>query len=299
MVLAGDAGGTYSLPTWYETVSGYDGEGDHPYTQLAGGDVLSDAHVGRLSFGTLTELETIVAKTVGYESTPYLADTAWYTRACLVGDPERLRLQHRPGPAVDQDPPAAAGVHADRHHLRRQLRQSDVHRPEPGRHHLLLPRLLPGMSGWGNSNTNALTNGWKMPFACISTCGTGSFAGGTARSEQFLRAGSPTTPKAAIGAIGTATTGTHTRFNNCYTFGVFWGMLYNECSRDGRGPHLGQAQPLPQLPGHPAELGHHLLLLEQPHGRPGLRHLDGRAGPGGRHFTPQPCRWARTHLPSR
>ena len=94
------------------------------------------------------------------------------------------------------------------------------------------------MSGWSNSNTNALTNGWKMPFAIMSTCGTGSFAGGTARSEAFLRAGSAINrPRAAVGAIGTATPGTHTRFNNCFTYGVFGGLLYEGPSRDGRGPH--------------------------------------------------------------
>jgi hypothetical protein len=30
VVLAADAGGSYSLPTWYESLSGYSGEGDHP-----------------------------------------------------------------------------------------------------------------------------------------------------------------------------------------------------------------------------------------------------------------------------
>jgi len=83
IVLAGDANGTYALPTW----SSGGGEGDHPYSQLAGGDLLADAHVGRLSFETLSELDIIVAKTVNYESTPYMGDTAWYRRACLVGDP--------------------------------------------------------------------------------------------------------------------------------------------------------------------------------------------------------------------
>jgi hypothetical protein len=232
VVLAADAGGSYSLPTWYENLSGYGGEGDHPYTQLAGNDVLSDIHLGRLSFGTLAELETIVAKTVGYESTPYMTDTAWYTRACLVGDPDasgystvqvqqwiKTRLLQLGYAQVDT---IFSGNFVSQ--MSTALNRGDT---------MFCYRGYYQMSGWGNSNTNALTNGWKMPFACISTCGTGSFAGGTARSEQFLRAGTATTPKAAVGSIGTATTGTHTRYNNCYTFGVFWGMLDSGASEMG------------------------------------------------------------------
>ncbi len=84
----GDAQAPITIPTFYENLSGYDGEGDHPYTQLEGNDVLADAHVGRLSFGSTTELDVVVNKIIGYESTPYTAnDPGWFRRACLVGDP--------------------------------------------------------------------------------------------------------------------------------------------------------------------------------------------------------------------
>jgi hypothetical protein len=167
-----------------------------------------------------------VAKTVGYESTPYLQDTAWYSRACLVGDPNdsgystvqveqwiKTRLLQMGYAQIDT---VFSGSFVSQ--MSTDLNRGDT---------IFCYRGYYQMSGWGNSNTNALTNGWKMPFACMCTCGTGSFASGTSRSEQFLRAGTATVPKAAVGAIGTSTTGTHTRFNNCFTFGVFWGMLYN------------------------------------------------------------------------
>ncbi len=226
VVFAGDASGSYVIPTFYESVSGYGGEGDHPYSQLAGGDVLSDVHLGRLSFSSLTELEVIVAKSVNYEATPYLAaDPNWFTRACLVGDPvesgystvqvqqwikTRLRqLEYTQIDTVFADPFVSQMTTA--------LNRGDT---------IFCYRGIAGMSGWTNSYTNALTNYHKLHFALISTCGTGTWAGGTARSEQFLRAGTPANPKAAIGCVGTATTGTHTRFNNCYTLGTFQGLLY-------------------------------------------------------------------------
>lgn len=61
------------------------------------------------------------------------------------------------------------------------------------------------------------------------TCGTGSFANGTSRSEGFLRAnGGPTNPRGGIAGIGTATVGTHTRYNNCIHYGIFRGLLWED-----------------------------------------------------------------------
>jgi hypothetical protein len=223
IVLAGDASGTYVVPTWYEPNTG--GEGDFPYTQLEGDDLLSDAHVGRLSFNTLPELETIVAKIVGYESNPFLNDPGWFTRACLVGDPGasgystvqvmqwiKTRLRQLGYTQIDTvfsgDFPSQMST---------ALNRGDT---------IFSYRGTYGMSGWTNTHTSALMNGWKMPFVMASTCGTGSFASGTSISEGFLRAGTSINPKGGIGAIGTATTGTHTRFNNCLTMGVMQGLLY-------------------------------------------------------------------------
>ncbi|MDM7915106.1 MAG: C25 family cysteine peptidase, partial [Candidatus Eisenbacteria bacterium] len=227
IVLAGDANGSYSVPTFYENVSGYYGEGDHPYTQLEGSDVLADAHVGRLSFSSYTELETIVAKIVGYESAPSLADPNWFQRACLVGDPypsgpscvqiqqwAKVRLRQLGYTQIDT---VFSGDFVPQ--MATALNRGDT---------VFSYRGYYNMSGWGNNNTYALTNGWKLPFVVTITCDTGSFANGTSRSEGFLRAGTPTTPRGGIGAIGTATIGTHTRFNNCIHYGILYGLLYNE-----------------------------------------------------------------------
>lgn len=226
VVFAGDAAGSYIIPTFYENLTTYGGEGDHPYSQLAGGDVLSDVHLGRLSFGSLTELEVIVAKSVNYEATPFIAsDPDWFTRACLVGDPAssgyscvqvqqwiKTRLRQIGYTQIDT---VFSGSYASQ--MSTALNRGDT---------IFCYRGYWGFSGWSNSNTNSLTNINKLHFAIISTCGTGSWAGSVGNSEQFLRAGTVASPKAGIGAVGTATTGTHTRFNNCYTYGAFQGLLY-------------------------------------------------------------------------
>jgi hypothetical protein len=225
VVLAGDASGTYNIPTWRDPF--YNGEGDHPYTQLDGSDMISDVHLGRLSFSSTTNLEQIVSKTVNYESNPYTTDDpGWFTRACLVGDPNssgystvqvmqsiKTQLLQIGYTQIDT---VFSGSFVSQ--MTAALNRGDT---------IFAYRGYIGMSGWTNSNTDALTNAWKMPFGVMSTCGTGGFASGTCRSEEFLRAWDSTNnrPRGTVGAIGTATSDTHTRFNNCYTYGVIGGLL--------------------------------------------------------------------------
>ncbi len=227
VVFAGDADGSYTIPTWFESSSGYNGEGDHPYCQLEGGDVLADVHLGRLSFGSTSELETIVAKSTGYENNPSTGtDPEWFTRACLVGDPSasgpstitvqrwiKSRLLQIGYTDVDT---VFSGSYVTS--MRNALNLGDT---------IFSYRGYYGMSGWTNSNTNQLSNTWELPFCIIITCDTGSFASGTARSEGFLRAGTSGSPKGGIGAIGTATIGTHTRYNNCMHYGILRGLLWD------------------------------------------------------------------------
>jgi hypothetical protein len=228
VVLVGDANGSYAIPTWFESYSGYGGEGDHPYVQLEGNDVLADAHVGRLSFNDLSELEIIVSKIVNYESSPYLDEPDWFTRACLVGDPSSsgysvvqvqqwikqrlLEIGYTEVDTVFTEPFVSQMLN--------NLNKGDTFFSYRGYWH---------MSGWTNSYTYALQNGWKLPYVVTITCDTGSFADGTSRTEGFLRAGDdPDHPKGGLGAVGTATIGTHTRYNNCVHYGIFQGLLYED-----------------------------------------------------------------------
>jgi len=229
VVLAGDAGGSYSIPCWYETLSGYGGEGDHYYTNLAGGDLLADVHLGRLSFRSLAELQGIVNKIITYETAPPTADAGWFTRAALTGDP------------------GASGITTvwvnqwvKSHLLNMGYTQIDT--IFSGNFTSLMMASLNqgcsafgyrgylGMSGFTSGSASVLTNGMELPYVLIPTCSTGSFADDVScRSEAFLRNPSG----GGIGAIGTATIGTHTRYNNCYYMGAWDGALLHDDHRLG------------------------------------------------------------------
>jgi hypothetical protein len=231
VTLVGDVDGAIAIPCWHESYSGYQGESDFPYSQLDGEDPLSDVHIGRISVnsnGPLTaydQLQIYVDKIVSYESTPYMADTNWYTQGTVVGDPTssyisvvqimqwvKRRLLETGFTEVDTifGSPYVAQMTAS-------LNQGSS---------IFAYRGWLGMSGWNNGYTDALTNGRKMPFGVNITCGTGSFAGGTAISEEWMRAGTLGAPKGGIACIGTATTGTHTRFNNSVMQGIFRGLYW-------------------------------------------------------------------------
>ena len=62
VTIVGDAEGTYDIPTWSESWSGYNGDGDMPYTTLEGNDVYPEVFIGRISFSSSSHLNTIVIK---------------------------------------------------------------------------------------------------------------------------------------------------------------------------------------------------------------------------------------------
>ncbi len=219
--LIGDAGGSFNIPTSYFA----GGEGDHYYTTLAGNDQIGDVHIGRLSFNSILQWQTIVYKTIMYEREPYMENPDWFSRALLVGDP------------------TTSGMSCVYTNI--NIRELIVHNyPEfdfleiyeapfqPTMQNMIdlgvtyfNYRGFGGMSGWYDGTADYLHNGMMLPFVVISTCATGDFAGTEGcRSEAFLRAGSLSNPKGAIGAIGTATITTHTCFNNCYVTGVAYGL---------------------------------------------------------------------------
>jgi len=233
VVLVGDVDGDIALPTWYETMSGYLGEGDHFYSLLNGRDSLSDVFIGRLSCRNTSELSTIVSKIVSYETEPPVdEDPSWFSRATLVGDPassgsttilsnQWLKSQIQDIGFAQVDTIWGGNFPG----LMRQGINQGVS--------IFGYRGYYGMSGFSESSIGALTNGGKLPFAVFPTCDSGSWAAVTsARNERFL-----TNPNGgAIGAIGLATIGTHTRYNNCLYYGIW------ETAVNGNDHRLGVAQ---------------------------------------------------------
>ncbi len=233
ITLIGDASGAVTIPCW--NYGG--GSTDHPYVQLSGTDLLADAHIGRISVESVAQLELYVYKIVHYESTPYMADTAWYRRGCLVGDPSPSGyscvqiMQWLKDRMLDVGYAEIDTVFSSPwiSQMTNKLNRGDT---------VFCYRGYWGMSGFDTGYILSLQNGWKMPFAVNITCDTGSFSSGLSPSEAWIRAGltgSPPTPTGGIASVGTATLGTHSRYNNCVVMGIWRGVFWEDLF------HFGEA----------------------------------------------------------
>ena len=231
IALVGDANGSYSIPTYFENYSGYNGEGDHPYSQLVGNDVLPEVLIGRLSFSSATELATIINKTVQYESNPYLNQN-WFHSASMVGDASTSGVSTVITSENIKELMEYNGYDDVRTIYSSPFPSQMVSDLNDGLTFFNY-RGYYGVSGFNSGNINSLSNGFKLPIATVITCGTGSFSSGTALSETFVRAGTPTQPKGAVASIGTATLGTHTMFNNAVDMGFYYGVFVDKIETAG------------------------------------------------------------------
>ncbi|MAV59419.1 MAG: hypothetical protein CMG07_05665 [Candidatus Marinimicrobia bacterium] len=243
VTLIGDDGGSYSdIPTYFENWSGYNGEGDHPYSQLDGNDLMGDVLLGRISVRNTNELNVISNKIIHYEKATYISSTGtdWYEGAALVGDPSSSGMSTIITNEYIDETMTAYGF-------------DDIRTKYSGSFGSWMQNELAagvayfnyrgywGVSGFGNGNIDAANNGWKLPFASFITCGTGSFASDNAcLSEYFLRAGTISNPKGAVAAISTATLGTHTAFNNAVNMGIYWGLFPMKAETVGLAVHYGK-----------------------------------------------------------
>lgn len=223
--LAGDTDGAYPVATWFHN-SHVDEAGDHPYGLLAGDDILLDAHVGRLSYDTITQLQILVNKILYYEQSPMMENTDWYERSLLVGDPsnsgsstintmraiKEMMLEY-PGNWNDNDDFYEVYNGSFTNQMNTAINEGCLY---------MFYRGAAGCSGWYPGSTN---NNFMLPFASLITCGTGNFYNHNSDTELFTRMGTATTPIGAIGAVGQADTGTHTCFNNALTLGMSSGLL--------------------------------------------------------------------------
>ena len=228
--LIGDADGPYAVPPFNESLSIYSGEGDHPYTLLEGNDDISDVAIGRLSIRSLSDLANISNKILSYEQSPYTESTNWFKRALCVGDPSVSGMST----IITNQIISELMIANDYNEVLEVYQYPFVNQIENGINSgvsFYNYRGFAGSSGWQKDDADNLTNGYMLPIVSIITCDTGSFLEDEeSSSENFLRTGSISIPRGGIAAIGMATQGTHTMFNNCLDYGLYHGIFVEKIS---------------------------------------------------------------------
>ncbi len=245
--LVGDASGSYDIPCGFQN----SGNSDYVYTLLDGNDLYPEVAIGRLSFGTVFDLQTIVSKILQYEKTPYMGNTDWYEHALLVGDTSNsgqscIDTNLYIKSVIDYNQPQFDFYEVYNSPFVTQMTAAF----NAGVSYFNYRGYI-GMSGWGTGDVNNLTNGLMLPVAVSLTCGTGNYSSGTSMSEAFLRAGTPSAPKGGIAGIATATSSTHTTFNNSVCAGIFSSIFSDHVDNLGTalvGGKLNMYRSFPQNP---------------------------------------------------
>jgi len=218
VMLVGDTDGSYALPA--------DGTGyDHYYSTLVGNDILADVAVGRLSVDNATQLNNVCYKIIGYESAPYLEDGgAWMSRAMLHVGASFCALSMK---VLSRNIAAEMVTRYDYSDIDTLFCVNSSSLPSwfaSGISHYNYRGYL-GMDGLSQTAVLNLAQGPQTPVATIFTCSTGDFSNDDDYSENFLRAGSVANPGGAVGAMGFATSATHTRHNNVVVGGYYHALL--------------------------------------------------------------------------
>jgi len=229
--LLGDNDGTYAVPAYSQG----GGVGDFYYSRLDGYDLLPDVHLGRCCFNTESELDVIVSKICGYEQDPAPpsggSNPSWFKGGGLfagsgsgISPVQVMRWIRERMLEVGYTSSCIDTVYYIHESVTGAKMVSSINSGIS----LYAYRGYLRMEDFDQTEINSLNNYWRLPFMLTITCGTNDFNYDDAYAsvcECLLKAGSTVNPTGVIGAIGTSSMATHTRFNNCLTGGVFQALL--------------------------------------------------------------------------
>ncbi len=228
---------------------------DHPYTMISSGDFFSDLLIGRLPAASASELNTMVAKIIGYETDPYMTSTTWFKRALMVGaNQPGFMTTPIPTKRWTRDRLLEYGFNTVDTVFHPMPSSSISNSIDQG---VIFVNYRSGEgdpNGWPwpdfrNDDINALNNGRMLPIVTSITCFTGHFGYGTCFGEAWLRAGSAGNQRGAVGFFGSSSPSTHSRWNNCLDYGIYWAFAREDIAELGPGLYRGKMEVYTNFPG--------------------------------------------------
>lgn len=230
----------FAVPSYYITAE--QDVTDHPYTLLEGDDFLPEMIIGRMCVDTIIQLQTIIAKVLFYEKSPYMGNTDWYKKALLVA-----------GNYATSYPIPTTPVKVSKWLKEKLLNLEGYNEVDE----VYYPGVYPGTTeivnsinsgvgivsyrGWGDANgwhfpefkvtdMPGLNNGFQLPVVTSIVCNTGDFANTSVDpcfGEALLQQGNPATPQGCVTFMGPSDLHTSTKYNNAIFSGFYTG-LYDE-----------------------------------------------------------------------
>jgi hypothetical protein len=194
-----------------EQIPAGSGSSDDYYATLSGSDYLVDIQLGRLSCDNTTQCDLLVAKTLGYERTPYMTDTTWFKKGTLIvrDDYDAVDDAYYYGDTwfAYNLMQTEGFAQIDTLFRRNGSNATSVHNAVTnGR--VLVNYRGQGVANWWDPfacDPNQTSPGYKLPVVISATCGTGNFYSyDTEPCESWMRAGSVAAPKGSVGFLATA-----------------------------------------------------------------------------------------------
>lgn len=206
LLLVGD---TEVLPAYYrDTLAS-----DNYYVTLAGDDILADIMVGRFSVDLVSECETMVAKTVFYERTPYVDDPDWPASACLCQRDDNdggdwiyyentwylYDLFTEAGFSPVDTLFAKYGIGYEEVWDSWNAGKGFLHYRGQALFYWVYPFDVPADHPLG------IWNGWRQSIAVSPTCGTGVYDDDGYMCENWTRGGTAEEPRGSVACFATST----------------------------------------------------------------------------------------------
>ena len=229
----------------------YNGSTDADYTYLAGNDFIPEVFIGRISAQGQSTMDNVVNKTIQYEKALHVGND-WFRDAALVGDPSQ-----------SGNSTIFTSQYIENIMINYGMGDVEGYYVENGIENWLIDKFNEGIlyynyrGIYGDDGTDFselssdISNGYMTPFATVMTCGTGDFDQGNSQSEEFFKYGSVSNPKGAVGAIGLATTGTHTAYNNILNMGIYDGIFSKDLWYAGAAEANGDIAMIATYPSNP------------------------------------------------
>lgn len=251
VVLCGDTDGDFPI-AYYDVRDGanHPYETDHKYVTLDGDDILADAAIGRLVFGSIDMLDNIVEKIVTYESDPYIGanneERGWQKRGAVVAGDNRSGTS-----SID--------VCRWTKNIMERNGYTDVDElywtpndPRPNPTNFIVTNFERGISvfmyrgwtflnGFGHEATDNLRNGEMLPFVMMATCNTGDYGEHVSSQYYYTERFLYSSRGGAIGAVGAAGA-THTAYNNLLAAGTFKAIFATDIHWQGWALMRGKAE---------------------------------------------------------
>lgn len=213
------------------------GDNDHYYAMLDA-DEFDDVVIGRLPAEDETDVNTMVSKILGYEKTPYLADTTWFKKGVVIvredGDDDDT-IYWNDAKFAAQKMVEAGYIHVDTFSYFNNDDHYDVENAiTDGRTYVLFRG--EGVGNWWSPfdlNPSNCHNGFKLPIILSITCST---LGDDDLGENSMKAGTPENPQCAVGFIGSTTIRVAVAHIRSYIARGFFMALFDDSIF-----HLGEA----------------------------------------------------------